>query len=166
MRYSFIKAHEEDVQDVYGLIATRVKWMDDNNIIQWNTTDYLNVYPLTYYQQHQREGRLFKMVNSDTGRLLGVMVLVDVDTRWPGYEAMDSFFVHNFATVPGENGIGSLMLKEAENYAIINGKSYLRLDCPSHSQILNAYYEAKGYIHVGSCVDGLYRGKLREKRLI
>lgn len=166
MKYSFIQAEKKDVPEVYNLIAARVNWMEQNNIRQWNETDYLNVYPETYYAEHQRCGRLYKMAESDTGRILGVMVLLDIDARWPGYEAMNSFFVHNFATALDAKGVGKLMLEEAEKLSINSGKKYLRLDCPSHSQILNNYYESKGYIYVGTCVDGLYSGNLREKQLI
>jgi len=163
--FLFIRAQEKDVPDIYNLISSRVKWMDDNNIKQWNVTDYLNVYPVSYYQEHQRCGRLYKMIEADSGRILGVMVLLDIDARWPGYEEMDSFFVHNFATTPDIKGIGRLMLEEAEKLSREYGKKYLRLDCPSHSLILNNYYESKAYVCVGTCVDGLYSGNLREKRL-
>jgi len=97
--------------------------------------------------------------------LAGALVLLDIDARWPGYEAMDSYFVHNFATDPALNGVGSMMLEEAELLSAKQGKKYLRLDCPIHNNYLNDFYESRGYIKKGRCVDGAYTGILREKKL-
>ena len=166
MNYIFELANLADVPAAYALIAKRVNWMEENGIKQWNTTDYLNVYPLPYFESHQKHGRLYKMSEEASGKLVGVMVLLDNDPRWPGNNLTDSYFVHNFATDPSINGLGSLMLLEAEQLSISHKKTYLRLDCPSHSMILHSYYESRGYIHVGKCVDGAYSGNLREKKLI
>lgn len=165
MSYVFAPADFLDVPQVYEIIKKRVSWMSDNGIQQWNTTDYLNVYPPSYFEDHQKHGRLYKMSNMDTDKILGVMVLLDYDARWDGYESSDSYFVHNFATDPVVKGIGSLMLEEAEKLSILNEKKFLRLDCPEHNIFLNDYYETRSYQKVGSCIDGAYRGTLREKKI-
>lgn len=164
MAYHFLLAEFEDIPQLYEIIKKRVRWMDEKGLRQWNTTDYLNVYPPSYFEDHQRNGRLYKLIK-DTGEIAAVMVLLDIDARWPGYEAMDSYFVHNFATDPALNGVGSMMLEEAELLSAKQGKKYLRLDCPTHNNYLNAFYESRGYIKKGRCVDGAYTGVLREKKL-
>jgi nitroreductase len=93
------------------------------------------------------------------------MVLMPFDTRWEGYEDFDSYYVHNFATDPETRGLGEFMLLEAEAIASQHGKTYLRLDCPSHNVYLNNFYESKGYKFIGTCIDGPYQGNRREKKL-
>ena len=165
MSYVFTSAEFSDITQIYEIIKNRVLWMSQHGIQQWNTTDYLNVYPPSYFEEHQKHGRLFKMYDTNTDEILGVMVLLDSDARWDGYESASSYFVHNFATKPSVKGIGSLMLEEAEKLSIKTKKVYLRLDCPAHNIFLNNYYEEKAYQKIGTCIDGAYKGILREKKL-
>ena len=165
MAYIFELAKPCDVSEIFSIIAKRVEWMEEKGLKQWNTTDYLNVYPSTYFMEHQKHGRLYKMFNSDTKEILGVMVLLDKDPRWDGHDYGSAYYVHNFATRINARGIGSLMLSEAEDLAARHGKQYLRLDCPLDNTYLNDFYQCKDYIPVGFCVDGPYRGTLREKKL-
>ncbi len=164
MPYSFKSAEFEDIPKLYEIIAKRVQWMESKGLRQWNTTDYLNVYPMSYFEDHQENGRLFKMCDEDNN-ITAVMVLLNYDPRWQGLDNMDSFFVHNFATDPALHGIGSLMLEEAERFSKEHSKSFLRLDCPIDNVYLNSFYEVRGYMKKGSCVDGAYTGTLREKKL-
>jgi hypothetical protein len=46
-----------------------------------------------------------------------------------------------------------------------NKKTRLRLDCAIDNVRLNHYYENKGYVFAGQCLDGSYVGNKREKRL-
>lgn len=166
MNLCFEPADSSDLNSVYEIIKKRVNWMEEKGLKQWNCTDYLRVYPLSYFSEHQKNERLFVLRDIDTDIVMAVMVLLELDERWPGYENRNSFFVHNFATLPNVAGLGGIMLKYAEKYAISSGKSYLRLDCPSDNEFLNNYYEERGYIPAGECIDRLYRGNRKEKKLL
>ena len=165
MAYVFKRAEQENIQDCFSIIEKRVNWMESNGIKQWNATDYLNTYPIAYFVAHQKAGNLYVYQDIEYDVILGLMVLMPFDTRWEGYEAFDSYFVHNFATDPSVKGIGKRMLYEAELLAEKHGKTYLRLDCPSHNVYLNNFYENNGYRYIGTCIDGPYRGNRREKKL-
>lgn len=56
------------------------------------------------------------------------------------------------------------MLEFVEELAIKNKKAKLRFDCAENNEFLNNYYEKAGYIIVGKCTDGLYKGNKRENR--
>ena len=56
-------------------------------------------------------------------------------------------------------------LEKAEEYTASRGKQYLRLDSAVGNKTLEDYYESRGYRTVGTCVDGLYEGILRQKKL-
>lgn len=165
MAYVFTRAQPENIYELYKIIEKRVEWMEVKGIRQWNTTDYLNTYPIPYFIAHQKCGNLYIAKDTENNKVCGVMVLMPFDTRWEGYEDFDSYYVHNFATDPETKGLGEFMLLEAEAIASQHGKTYLRLDCPSHNVYLNNFYESKGYKFIGTCLDGPYRGNRREKKL-
>ena len=66
----------------------------------------------------------------------------------------------------GERLSEDTFLEKAEEYCIKQGKRYLRLDSAVGNQTLEEYYTSRGYVEAGQCVDGLYRGILRQKKLI
>lgn len=166
-RYTFRPAEKAEVPAVFDLIMGRVRWMDENGIRQWNVTDYAGCYPLQHYEAARRRGDLFVMVD-DEGSIIACAVLRQDDERWP--EAMQlaepAFYLHHFATRVGVKGVGPLFLRLAEEYALSRGKTRFRLDSADDNAFLADYYTSFGYIPVGTCVDGLYSGILREKVLI
>ncbi len=156
MEYVFKLADAEETEAVFELIAGRVSWMDENGIHQWNDTEYLDVYPLSYYQEHQQNGRLYVLKQDD--RIISAAVLLETDERWPDDNESNTYYVHNFASERTLRGIGSIMLEAIEKHAAENGKTSIRLDCAVDNPFLNHYYETRGYRCVGTCVDGPYIG--------
>ena len=59
--YEFRLCRPEEAAEVFRLICERTRWMDEVGIRQWNHTDYLNVFPLSYYEQQQAEGTLYAL---------------------------------------------------------------------------------------------------------
>ena len=100
MELVFEQAQINNIPEAYSIIEKRVQWMENKGIRQWNTTDYLNTYPLAYFEAHQKAGNLYIAKDAVSDKVLGLMVLMPHDTRWEGYEESDSYFVHNFATDP------------------------------------------------------------------
>ena len=165
MNFELLPAQPEEITDVFSIIEKRVNWMSEKGLRQWNTTDYLNTYPISYFEAHQRAGNLYVAKCTNTDAIIGVMVLMPSDPRWEGYNEFDSLFVHNFASDPSVCNIGAKMLLQAEKIAFDQGKAYLRLDSPFDNPYLNNFYESKGYRSVGECTDGPYHGNRREKKL-
>ena len=161
--YFFRKATKQEVSAVFALIMRRVVWMDVVGIQQWNTTKYDERYPPHYYEQLRQKDELF-VLEDGTGKILCVGALLHEDERWP--EPASSLYLHHLAAELDAKGAGSLFLEEAENYATGQGKQYLRLDSAVGNKTLENYYTSRGYLEAGRCVDGLYEGILRQKRLI
>ena len=161
----FRQACMEEVPAVFELIMGRVRWMDEKGIRQWNVTNYADCYPLTYYEAARQRGDLFVMAAA--GEIIACAVLKQEDDRWPQamQAAEPAFYLHHFATRVGERGVGRVFLQRAEDYAVQQGKTRMRLDSADDNPVLTAYYTALGYVPVGTCVDGLYTGILREKVL-
>lgn len=163
MDYSFRRAAFDDINAVFTLYEERVKWMDRQGIEQWNVTSYLDAYPIEYYEKERRLGNLY--VLTEEHRIVGAVVLLQSDDRWPDRANSFAYYIHNLVTDCAAPGAGKRILEEVEKLAIQQGKQYLRLDCAADNKFLNQYYESQGYVLTGRCRDGDYAGNRREKML-
>ena len=163
MDYQFGLADESVLEQIYSLIDRRIRWMDEVGIQQWNVTDYWGVYPKEHYIEQMRYARLFVLKRGSV--VVGTAVLYEDDPRWPDGNTASAYYVHHFAASPDEKGAGAILLRHLEEYAHRKDKALLRLDCADDNPRLNRYYQEKGYSPCGTCVDGVYRGILREKYL-
>ncbi len=159
--YVFRQARHDEVKKVFDLIMGRVSWMDQVGIHQWNDTKYDQRYPLSYYEMRRQKEELF--VLEQDGELLCVGALFHEDERWP--DRSNAFYLHHFASATAHKGMGTVFLEKAEAYAKSQGKAYLRLDSAIGNKTLEDYYTLRGYTEAGRCVDGLYKGILRQKKL-
>ena len=164
MEYVFRPAQETEIPAVFDLYVRRVRWMDETGIHQWNETGYLEAYPEDYYREALDEGTLF-VLEGDDGALCGAVVLLREDERWDPAPERPAFYVHNLVTDVRAKGAGAAILRAAEALAEQQGLQAMRLDCAVENQKLNAWYEAQGYLPAGTCTDGSYRGRLREKAI-
>lgn len=164
MEYRLEKATPNDVASVFSLVEARIHWMDVMGIKQWNTTGYLEVYPLDYYVEQQEQGNLYVLYTKDND-IVSAVVLLNDDDRWNDRAETSAFYVHNLVSDVAKHGAGSILLQEVEKIAKQYGKEYIRLDCAVNNTFLNRYYEKRGYMLAGSCIDGMYVGNRREKKL-
>ena len=159
----FRQALPSEVELIFNLVKSRVQWMDETGIRQWNVTGYLETYPISYYEERQSDGSLYVLAGDET--IFGTVVLLEEDERWEDKASDLALYVHNLATMPGEKGAGRRLLAEAERMARFKGKRYIRLDCAKDNQFLNSYYDSLGYQLAGTFEEGLYKGNRREKGL-
>ncbi|MBR2860249.1 MAG: VanZ family protein [Clostridia bacterium] len=162
-RYLFRKIEEQEIPRLFEIIASRVSWMDQVGIKQWNTTEYLTVYPMEYYEEKFRLGQVFVLEDKKKNKIVCGAVLMDKDARWK--QEASALYLHNFASDISERGVGDVFLKRAEEYTRNAGKEFMRLDSDKDNRKLEKYYSSRGYVAVGSCVDGAYKGTLRQKKL-
>lgn len=158
----FIKLPPEKAPQMFDLVLERMKWMDEKGIEQWNVMGYDEVYPLSYYEQKCREGRAFALENKD-GAILCAAVLLENDSRWS--DDVPALYVHNLVSKVGAGDAGAEFLRRAGEYALSINKEYLRLDSSENNEPLAKYYENLGFVPVGTCTDGPYKGVRREKKL-
>lgn len=160
----FGRARVEDLEAICGIISDRIAWMDKVGIRQWNVTDYWGRYPVSYYEKCIRDGEMF-VLRSDSGKILAMAAMYSTDIRWPEDVQGSAWYVHHLASAPDEKGAGRRLLIAAESLAREEGKEYLRLDSADDNPYLTSFYNDLGYIPQGHCIDGLYSGICREKRL-
>ena len=163
--YVFRAIRMDEIGDMFSLIMSRVRWMDEVGIRQWNVTKYDEVYPPSYYESHAKDKEVFVLAERDTDRIVCAAVLKREDDRWP-VDDVRALYLHNFASELGSKGAGSVFLDLAEKYAKEQGMEYFRLDSADDNERLARYYTERGYVAVGECIDGLYSGILRQKKLV
>jgi N-acetylglutamate synthase-like GNAT family acetyltransferase len=162
--YVFREIRSDEIDAMFSLIMSRVHWMDEVGIRQWNVTKYGEVYPPSYYESHAKDGEVFVLAERATDKIVSAAVLKREDDRWP-CDGARALYLHNFASDLGAKGVGSLFLELAEEHAREQGMEYFRLDSADDNQKLEQYYTERGYVAVGTCVDGLYSGILRQKKI-
>ncbi|WP_136035703.1 GNAT family N-acetyltransferase [Bacillus salacetis] len=162
--YTFRKAEAIDVENIIQLIEKRIKWMDTNNIQQWNKTNYFDSYPRAYFFKKVTAGELYVMDDQLTGKAAGAVVLLEEDKRW-ARDGSNSLYIHNLVSDTGVSGAGRMMIKSCEQIAIDNAYDAVRLDCQASNIKLNEYYKKQGYCYSGDVKDGNYIGKKREKKM-
>ena len=153
----------DEIPAVFEMILARIAWMDRQGIKSWNTTHYIERYPLTYFEEKQRAHELFAVTDRSTDRVLCAGVLKQEDERW--CDDSPAIYVHNLVSDMNAKGAGAAFLRFSEDYARSLGKTYLRLDSIEGNPSITKYYERLGFLAVGKCEVGDYRGILREKRL-
>ena len=166
--YVFRKIEKEEIPVMFSIILSRMKWMDEVGINQWNKTFYDEVYPVSYYEKHRQSGEVFVLEEMKTGEIVAAAVLKNEDDRWeqlPCYRKKTAFYLHNFCARTDKKGSGAIFLDFAEEYGRICEKDAFRLDSADDNRVLEEYYSSRGYVPCGFCIDGLYKGILREKNI-
>ena len=163
MDYVLKPATAGEAAIAFELIRRRVEWLARRGVEQWGE-GYLRAYPLEYYEEMQREGRLY-LLRDAQGCAAGTAVILETDARWSECAGDAALYIHNLAANPDHPGAGRALIEAAERLARAQKKDYLRLDCGEDNPRLNAYYELLGFVYRGKCADGPYRGNRMEKRL-
>ena len=171
--YLFRHIENREIPVMFEMILSRMKWMDLVGIEQWNKTEYDKVYPISYFEDHANNGRVFVLVNKKSGNISAAAVLKDEDDRWEiptkkylDYRYPDSaLYLHNFVSDTADPGAGRIFMMLAEKHLCRTGTRYFRLDSALGNEKLEKYYSDMGFIPTGTCVDGLYIGVLRQKEL-
>lgn len=165
-----IKKHE--IPELFDMILKRIKWMDDNGIIQWNAAGYDRLFPLSYFEKQYKKDRIYVLSNIPSGRLTCGAVMLDRDPRWDHMDLTNdgsAVYVHNFVSRIGCPGAGAEFLAHVERLASEKGCSYIRLDSASNNPRLTKYYRDLGFVDVGTYEAGtykdIYHGILRQKKL-
>ena len=158
--YIITKPNIDDVDEIMSLIDSRIKWMDKVHIEQWNKTHYFERYPKEYFINNIEYFYIAKKEN----KIVGFLAAYTQDERWPNQR--NGYYIHHLTIDLNEKGLGIIMLKYMEEEAKINNKEVIRLDSAVGNKKLEKYYTDLGYKEVGTCIDGLYKGILREKEIV
>lgn len=158
-RYLIRTARPEDIDRVLALIRRRQQWLADQGIDQWR--DYETFFPRSYFTQRVAAGELLVALDN-AGQVCGAIARLEHDPHWAGREVPGALYLHNLVASPDAAGAGGALLDFCRTDARARGYALLRLDCQADNAQLNRYYRQRGFLSVGTCVNGTYRGILRE----
>lgn len=162
-QYTIRTARPQDLVAVCELIRRRRGWLSERGIDQWK--DYEDFFPTSYFSQRIADGELLVACN-DSQEICAAVTQRKHDPYWTGREPAKALYLHNLVSAPQACGAGAVLLDSCEKNARTQGYDRLRLDCQADNAPLNAYYAARGFSSVGECLEGTYRGVLREKKLV
>ena len=171
-KYIFRQIKQEEIDGLLLMIKDRMKWMDEKGIKQWNVTKYDEVYPWEYFEEKRLKEEVMVLEDSKRKIIVSAAVLRHEDERWAkenvfidDFREDEGLYLHNFLTRVGEKGIGSYFLELCEKYTYDMGRKYMRLDSATDNDVLKKYYDIRGYVEAGKCIDGLYEGILKQKKI-
>ena len=162
--YSFEQCGADEVADAFQVYVRRIDWMNLKGLRHWNYFHYLEIFPISYFEERQRNGELFLLKN-ESSVIVGVGTLLTHDDGWEDSAKISAYYVHNLVTDPAVRGAGLVMMRFFYEKAVGDGKEALRLDCDVDSDFLTDYYEKLGFKLAGRCAYGPYRGFRRQLTL-
>lgn len=158
-KYVFRQATLTDLDRIQELIDQRIAWMDKVGIKQWNVTKYNERYPRSYYIKNLNDF----YVLTDNEKVVCAGTLYKEDDRWN--KKGSAYYIHHLVSEIGYKNLGYEFLDHALRKAKEDKMEYLRLDSAIDNEKLKKYYTDYGFKPVGTCIDGLYEGILREIKL-
>ena len=170
-KYIFREIAKDEISEMFQMVLDRMKWMDEVGIKQWNVTKYDECYPMEYYEGKRQKGENFVLIDTEKNQIVCAGVIKDKDDRGRWADVLNgepdegAVYLHHLVTRLDAKGSGIIFIEFAEQLAREKGKKYFRLDSAVGNEKLERYYTVQGYYPVGTCVDRLYSGVLREKKL-
>lgn len=158
-RYLIRTARHEDIDRVLAIIRRRQQWLAGQGIDQWR--DYETFFPRSYFVRRVEAGEL-QVALDDREQVCGAIARMEQDPHWSGREVPGALYLHNLVASPEAAGAGAALLDFCRRSACDEGYTVLRLDCQADNAHLNRYYQRRGFLAAGTCVNGSYRGILRE----
>lgn len=141
------KATQSNLEACYFITKSCANEMIKNGIFQWNDT-----YPSKEILQKDIElQQLWKLTENNI--IIGIIVLTKIEdqeyksVKWLS-ENRNNLYVHRLAVDPTFQGKGyaQKLMSFAENYALDNGFSSIRLDTFSQNIRNQKFYQKRGYV--------------------
>jgi len=145
------KALNKDVSEIKLLTESCAAHMISQGIFQWNEH-----YPSAEaFERDIQRGELYKLTQDE--KIIGTIVLSNIkdeeykDIKWTGDDGTQ-LYIHRLAVHPEYQGKGCArnLMDFADNFALEQGYSWMRLDTFSQNQRNQKFYLARGFKQVGS----------------
>ena len=141
----------KEIDQILSITSACASYLISKNIFQWS-----EIYPTESIFRNDIENKeLYVMIVGDS--IIGTIVLTP--TIDPEYKSVkwltpdgNNLYVHRLAIHPSEQGKGHArnMMNFAEDFAIRNGYTSIRLDTFSKNLRNQKFYELRGYKRLGN----------------
>ena len=144
------KAKKKEIQEVLNITRACAQQMISEKIFQWNEN-----YPsLDAFNNDLKRNELFVLISEKT--VIGcVTITPQIDEEYLPIKWLtpnkNNLYIHRLAIHPNYQGKGfaRVLMDFAENFAIENDYSSIRLDTFSQNQRNQRFYELRGYKKLG-----------------
>ena len=150
------KATQEELEEIFRMYKDRVAWFKWKKVTQWR--HYVLNHPKEEFLDIIRRGAYHLVLLDD--EIIGGFALLEDSAEWMEEDA-DAFYLRRAVSKAGYRHLGSFMAEQAKRLTREAGKAYLRLECVSSNQRLNAIWEELGFVFVREA-EGSYRCTLRQ----
>ncbi|WP_299098337.1 GNAT family N-acetyltransferase [uncultured Winogradskyella sp.] len=144
------KAHEKDIDSILLLTKACAKAMIANHIYQWNSH-----YPTKFAFQNDINRKELYVLEIN-GKVNGTIVISTyMDAEYESIKWITSnqnnIYIHRLAVHPKYqgNGYAQQLMSYAEQFAIENNYTSIRLDTFSQNKRNQKFYELRGYKRLG-----------------
>ena len=144
------KAEETDIKPIMVMAKACAKAMIANGIYQWNE-HYPNV---TAFENDIKRNELYVLeINGEVKGSIVISTLMDkeyIPIKWHT-DNKNNIYIHRLAIHPEQQGKGyaQKLMNFAEQFAIENNYSSIRLDTFSQNKRNQKFYELRGYKRLG-----------------
>ena len=146
------KAEPSDVNHIYNIIQNRCRWLDENDIEQWNVT---RTYKQDYYLEKVKDEKLYVALYNN--KIIGLFMF-QPNTHYAEYDE-NIAYVHHLATDKQYKGAGKIIISKIKELAKLHSKRFIRLDNIASNAKLNEYYEKNGFKQIEILEPKDYDGK-------
>lgn len=154
-------AEEKDVPQILKIIKQRCDWFQENNIEQWGSWYYEDLYDKKYFLDAMKKYSLYIVKNQK--EIIGAFLLkYENEKYWKDKEK--SVYLEHFVTKVGNKGVGEIILNFIQKLAKEKELKYLRLECMRINPKINKYYKNHGFQDKGQS-DEPYEYRLWEKEI-
>ncbi|WP_337100027.1 GNAT family N-acetyltransferase [Paenibacillus sp. YIM B09110] len=156
------EAMHEDAETILNLWQSSARWLLANGIKQWRP-EYFHLEQVIEFMNDGSNMYLAEL----NGVPVGTYVITWSDPYiWQELDSTDAGYIHRFAVNRDYkgSGIGSCLIRSAEEQIRQSGKSLVRLDCMAANPRLNQYYRDLGFKYVRRLDSEGWSANLYEKK--
>lgn len=156
-------AKESDVPEILEIIKERCNWFEENQIDQWGSWYYEELYDEKYFKKIMKKYLLYVVKKED--EIIGTFLLKKEDDKTHWKQSQNAYYLWHFVTKIGHPKLGEKMLEFIKDLAKEKNVKYLRLECMRSNPKINEYYKNHGFQNKGEG-DEPYEYRLWEKEII
>lgn len=145
------KAEEKDIHRILRITKACAKSMIENGVFQWN-----EYYPnaAAFQTDITREELYVLEINNKVEGCIVISIIMDAEYKPIDWltSNKDNIYIHRLAIHPKHQGKGyaQQLMGFAEQFAIENNYSSIRLDTFSQNKRNQKFYELRGYKRLGN----------------
>lgn len=140
----FIQSTQDDMDSIFELYDKATAYQGEVGILKWQGFERSMV------EKTIEAGLQWQIVDDDEVACVFTLTLSD-PLIWEEKNADPAVYIHRIATNPkfrGQHFVKSIVTW-VKQYAVQNGKSYVRMDTGSGNDRLNNYYVSCGFTYLG-----------------